>query len=38
MDASWLRTSKVTADIELDLNSTYGLFNILHMNQDGVIR
>ena len=31
-------TSKVTAGIELDLSSSYGQFNILHMNQDGVIR
>ena len=31
-------TSKITADIELDLNNCYGQFNILHMNQDGVIR
>ena len=30
--------SKVTAAIELDLTSSYGQFNILHMNQDGVIR
>ena len=31
-------SSKVTADINLDLNNSYGQFNILHMNQDGVIR
>lgn len=31
-------TSKVTAGIELDLSNSYGQFNILHMNQDGVIR
>ena len=31
-------TSKITTDIELDLNNSYGQFNILHMNQDGVIR
>ena len=31
-------TSKITADIELDLNNSYCQFNILHMNQDGVIR
>ncbi len=31
-------TSKITADIELDLNNSYVQFNILHMNQDGVIR
>jgi len=30
--------SKVTAGIELDLKESYGQFNILHMNQDGVIR
>lgn len=30
--------SKVTSHIELDLNDSYGQFNILHMNQDGVIR
>lgn len=31
-------TSKITADIELDLNNSYGQFNVLHMNQNGVIR
>ncbi len=31
-------TSKITADIDLDLKDSYGQFNILHMNQDGVIR
>jgi len=30
--------SKVTGVIELDLNNSYGQFNILHMNQDGVVR
>ncbi|MBV8528755.1 MAG: DUF1326 domain-containing protein [Candidatus Dormibacteraeota bacterium] len=30
--------SKVTAGIELDLSDSYGQFNALHMNQDGVIR
>jgi hypothetical protein len=30
--------SKATAHIDLDLNGSYGQFNILHMNQDGVIR
>ena len=30
--------SKVTAGIVLDLDGTYGQFNLLHMNQDGVIR
>jgi hypothetical protein len=29
--------SKVTSHIELDLNESHGHFNILHMNQDGVI-
>lgn len=29
--------SKVTSHIELDLNDSHGHFNILHMNQDGVI-
>lgn len=31
-------TSRVRAGIELDLQDSYGQFNILHMNQDGVIR
>ncbi len=31
-------TSKITTAIELDLNNSYGQFNILHMNQNGVIR
>ncbi len=31
-------TSKVSAGIKLDLSESYGQFNILHMNQDGVIR
>ena len=31
-------TTKATAGIELDLSNSYGQFNILHMNQDGVIR
>lgn len=30
--------SKVRAGIELDLENSYGQFNVLHMNQDGVIR
>ena len=30
--------STVRAGIELDLNDSYGQFNALHMNQDGVIR
>jgi hypothetical protein len=30
--------SKVTGAIALDLADTYGQFNLLHMNQDGVIR
>ncbi len=31
-------TTKATGAIRLDLSGTYGQFNILHMNQDGVIR
>lgn len=31
-------SSKLTAAIELELEDSYGQFNILHMNQDGVIR
>jgi hypothetical protein len=31
-------TSTVTAGVELSLTDSYGQFNILHMNQDGVIR
>ncbi len=31
-------TSKLTSAIELELEDSYGQFNILHMNQDGVIR
>jgi hypothetical protein len=30
--------TKVRAGIELDFENTYGQFNVLHMNQDGVIR
>ena len=30
--------TKARAAIELDLTDSYGQFNILHMNQDGVIR
>jgi hypothetical protein len=30
--------SKSRAGITLDLKDSYGQFNILHMNQDGVIR
>ncbi len=30
--------TKVTTAIQLDLAGSYGQFNILHMNQDGVIR
>ncbi len=30
--------TKVTAGLELDLSDSYGQFNVLHMNQDGVIR
>lgn len=31
-------TTKTTGAIKLDLNESYGQFNKLHMNQDGVIR
>jgi len=31
-------SSKTHGSIELELNDSYGQFNILHMNQDGVIR
>ena len=31
-------TSTVTAGIKLDLADSYAQFNLLHMNQDGVIR
>ncbi len=31
-------SSKLTSAIELELTDSYGQFNILHMNQDGVIR
>lgn len=31
-------TSKITADIEFEFKDSYGQFNLLHMNQDGVIR
>jgi hypothetical protein len=30
--------TKARAGIELDLENSYGQFNVLHMNQDGVIR
>ena len=30
--------SRVRAGIELDLSDSYGQFNVVHMNQDGVIR
>ncbi len=30
--------SKARAGIKLDLSDSYGQFNVLHMNQDGVIR
>ena len=30
--------SRARAGIELDLKDSYGQFNVLHMNQDGVIR
>ena len=31
-------SSKLTGGIELELTDSYGQFNVLHMNQDGVIR
>lgn len=31
-------TSKVNADLKLELTRSYGQFSIIHMNQDGVIR
>ena len=31
-------TSRVRAGIELDLQDSYGQFNVLHMTQDGVVR
>jgi len=31
-------TTKAQAGITLNLSNSYGQFNILHMNQDGVIR
>jgi hypothetical protein len=31
-------SSRVTAGISLDLNDSYAQFNLIHMNQDGVIR
>ena len=31
-------SSKTYGSIELELNDSYGQFNIIHMNQDGVIR
>ncbi len=31
-------SSKVTGDISLEFNDSYGQFNAIHMNQDGVIR
>ena len=30
--------TRATAGIQLDLSGSYGQFNVLHMNQDGVIR
>ena len=32
------KTTSEVPGLELDLDGTYGQFNILHMNQDGVIR
>jgi hypothetical protein len=31
-------STKAQGEIELDLTDSYGQFNLLHMNQDGVIR
>ncbi len=31
-------SSEVTGEIQMSLSESYGQFNILHMNQDGVIR
>ena len=31
-------SSKTTADVKIELADTYAQFNILHMNQDGVVR
>ena len=31
-------STKAAGAIQLDLSNTYGQFNVLHMNQDGVIR
>ena len=31
-------TSRATAGIEMQMSGSYGQFNLLHMNQDGVIR
>jgi hypothetical protein len=31
-------TSKVNADLKLELTGSYGQFSLIHMNQDGVIR
>ena len=31
-------TTKTTGNIELEFSESYGQFNVLHMNQDGVIR
>jgi hypothetical protein len=31
-------SSKLTGGIELELTDSYGQFNIMHLNQDGVIR
>ena len=32
------KTKATVSGLELDLDGTYGQLNILHMNQDGVIR
>ena len=31
-------TTKSSGQVPLDLDGSYGQFNILHMNQDGVVR
>lgn len=31
-------SSKLTGEIELELTDSYGQFNTMHVNQDGVIR
>jgi hypothetical protein len=31
-------SSRAHAGLEIELSNSYGQFNVLHMNQDGVIR